>query len=388
MSEKLKTNFGFTTNLKAGDIILSRDPKSLVSKGVRAATNGEFSHAAIYLGRYWVLEATGIGISNYSIQNRGVNDIGNVKVLRLDKNHFVGGNDTLTLDMTKYIGQSYWKSGAVKSAIKANVECSSVSKFCSQLVAEIYLENGIDLCTGLAPENTVPEDINNSYLLIDVTTQVLKPLENPCTLLAPVDCSLGLRPQHIRLQSELKAIKAINDIFKKYSIRSAVNINDFLSIMFYELHHSQWYLVDNEITDALRNINFVDSACIFGQVLKEAVMEEIESQPNILSLSKKELSLTYIKRLYGHIDIHSTFTNRLKNLAFFKEVSSNLNNKSSCNWLRVYISYFENHIKVNREHLELDSRDFEILESQYIELCRKESSLVVYPIAFGKNQLQ
>jgi uncharacterized protein YycO len=105
--------YRFGHALRPGDIILSTVPDSMISTVIRTATRSSFSHAAVYRGEMNVLEAIGVGITNYSIMRRGVRDKKHVRVLRVAPSVESNVVRTALAAAESYRGRGYWVSGAL-----------------------------------------------------------------------------------------------------------------------------------------------------------------------------------------------------------------------------------------------------------------------------------
>ena len=162
-------------NLSPGDVLLSTVPRSSISAAIRAGTRSPFSHAAIYWGRLSFLEAVDVGVSNFNITRFGVNDITNVRVLRLKPTvpNFRALADRAAEAAASYIGREYTVWGAILSAIRSGSENAEGRVFCSYFVAQTYLDAGLSICAGLKPWSVTPGDLHRSDMLQDVTNSTV-----------------------------------------------------------------------------------------------------------------------------------------------------------------------------------------------------------------------
>ncbi|TWD41017.1 permuted papain-like amidase YaeF/Yiix C92 family enzyme [Vibrio crassostreae] len=167
--------YTFNNAIENGDIILVRGAAKH-SAIIAKMTNGHFSHAMVYLGNGRFLEAiTKSGVQVTSHVRISVRDKKNVVVLRcnfddLETKRKVHGY--IAQNYASYQGRAYSYIGAAKSITKDKVDRTAGSYFCSHLVASLYSDAGVPLLK-LSPHKVKPNDLLESKLLVDVTTEVL-----------------------------------------------------------------------------------------------------------------------------------------------------------------------------------------------------------------------
>jgi hypothetical protein len=353
----------FSQNIRPGDIILTKNPKSFQSKGIRFGTFGPFSHAALYLGRYCVIEAIGHGVTNYSALRRGVHCKKNVKVLRLKKPYITQFLKTFDGRLGNYIGQGFWVIGAMKSSINSNKSEVNGRRFCSQLVAEIFLKSGINLCPGFRPENIHPNMILDSSLLTEVTKEVLISVgKNSVDHLEPMDVRQKVVAQHLLVKIERKIVDDLSVYFNSINLRRPKNIVDISEILINEMTLDNWVTVDLKLCSILQTHGFVDfNLEVFNTYIKPA----FTGDKNTENLSLKEIRTTLFNLLNINIDLHTRKLFHLKCLAIYKQVLHELPISTSCNWLHLFIEKELNSVTCSTLGLELIRKDIDILIDAY-----------------------
>lgn len=150
--------------LRVGDIILTAD-QTLLSKGIRAATGGAFSHAMLYVADHSYIHSDGDGVHSGSTQRRLFSALGDAAVLRL-RNADVSAVERACLYARTQVGKQYSKAEAVRSRqfrdAAEQLEDSN-RQFCSRLVAQAYSFAGVPLV--LNADYCYPSDFANSQLL-------------------------------------------------------------------------------------------------------------------------------------------------------------------------------------------------------------------------------
>lgn len=159
--------------LRAGDIVLSTQSTSLVSKLIRGVTASDFSHAAIVMYDAVCVEAVGSGVRVINLRRVHVEDLSKVRVLRLRTSDGLAIASQAAKLAKVYLFRPYWKSGAVAAPLKnSGKRQNTESFFCSHLVSRCYLEAGLELVSDRTPEGTVPGHLFDSEYLEDITQAV------------------------------------------------------------------------------------------------------------------------------------------------------------------------------------------------------------------------
>lgn len=147
------------SKLMAGDIILTRG-KNIISKGVRLASVGDYSHAMLYVTEGSYIHSDKNGVHSENINRLLFKDAADVKVLRVVDNADI--NKACVYARSK-IGTAYSVKDAVKTVFPLKVKLPSEKQFCSRLVAEAYDFSGLKLVED--PHFCTPSELNNSLLL-------------------------------------------------------------------------------------------------------------------------------------------------------------------------------------------------------------------------------
>lgn len=163
-----------------GDIIASTSPSSLVSGLVRWYTQGPMSHVALYFDDNLIIEAVSGGVYVWSPYLIVMEDIGNVRVMRPIPSVIDFLSDLEKRQKLRDVVMSTWLGryslpkllGFVVPPIR--LIARSDEYICSELVARIYLACGLELCGGLTPEKTSPNDICSSKSVSDITAAVFE----------------------------------------------------------------------------------------------------------------------------------------------------------------------------------------------------------------------
>jgi hypothetical protein len=157
--------------LKLGDIILSAEEKP-VSKGIRYATSGEFSHAMLYVGNS-VIHATTGGVFSKNPQRVLAKEKKHLKVLRLIREPSIE-KATYICDFARdKVGTLYSKIEAMRTISKSIPTVAKTNKqFCSRLVAQSYASVDIKLVSNY--DYCSPEQLNTSLMLYEVGDSVRK----------------------------------------------------------------------------------------------------------------------------------------------------------------------------------------------------------------------
>ena len=133
--------------LQAADIIVSTT-RAAVSGVIRAGTDSPVSHAALYAGNGYVIEAIGAGVTRRKIEDALADDA--LAVAYRSPNITQEKSDRIIEYATYQIGKPYSVAGALLSTDK--ILCRVLgprpaSFFCSQLVFEAYRRARLPLTT-------------------------------------------------------------------------------------------------------------------------------------------------------------------------------------------------------------------------------------------------
>ncbi|MBL3576383.1 hypothetical protein JMK10_19715 [Rhodovulum sulfidophilum] len=160
-----------TDKLRQGDIVLVRG-ENLASKGIRAATRGQFSHAMICVDPPTMIEAVPGYVRNLSLSRCYIKNIKNIRVLRYpDKSIAVKAATEASL----WLDMPYSILAAICSVKSMPRKDSDSGVFCSRLVAEAYRKAGGDFVDGQPTSKITPAMIDAEPNLQDVTASLFEP---------------------------------------------------------------------------------------------------------------------------------------------------------------------------------------------------------------------
>lgn len=168
-----------TDKIRPGDIILVRGD-NLASKGIRAATRGQFSHAMICVDPPTMIEAVPGHVRNLTLSRCYIENIKNIRVLRYPDQSIsvkAAREASLWLDMP------YSFLAAICSLKNMPSRHSDRGVFCSRLVAEAFRKAGGDFLDGQPTSKITPAMIEAEPILQDITASSFE--------LAPAGYNLG-----------------------------------------------------------------------------------------------------------------------------------------------------------------------------------------------------
>jgi len=151
-------------HLRVGDIILTAD-QTLLSKGVRVATGGSFSHAMLYVSDHSYIHSDGDGVHSGNTQRRLFSALGDAAVLRL-RNPDASTVERACAYARTQVGKQYSKTEALRSKKfrdAAEQREDSNRQFCSRLVAQAYSFAGLPLVSNV--DYCYPGDFLHTTLL-------------------------------------------------------------------------------------------------------------------------------------------------------------------------------------------------------------------------------
>lgn len=148
--------------LEPGDIVLTSAPGK-ISRGIRAATKGEVSHAMICVTNGSIIDSTDYGVQAHNIQRELYGDGETVSVYRLrEPVSDVRMNGIIDLARSE-IGTQYSKAEAIRTVL-GGPKPRSRKQFCSRLVARAFAAGGVRLVGD--PDYCSPEELRRSPLLV------------------------------------------------------------------------------------------------------------------------------------------------------------------------------------------------------------------------------
>lgn len=164
--------------LQPGDIFLTTQATSNISRTIRAVTDSEYSHVALSFLHSNCIEAVGTGVRIISLDRVHVSDKKNIRILRLQNPDIASVAEKAATIAKSHICRPYWTKGAIVAPIPNTGTPSDQTRFfCSHLVAQCYQDAGLNLFPGKLPEKVVPGDfIDVKDVLEDVTDSIVKPV--------------------------------------------------------------------------------------------------------------------------------------------------------------------------------------------------------------------
>lgn len=148
--------------LRVGDILLTRE-KKIISKGVRLFSQGDYSHAMLYVARASYIHSDRAGVHSGNIQRKLFDRVDDVKVIRVNDEKYI----RLACDYARNkIGTEYSIKDAIKSVLPKENVTPSDKQFCSRLVAESYQYSGLYLVDD--PHFCTPSELGDSQYVKEV----------------------------------------------------------------------------------------------------------------------------------------------------------------------------------------------------------------------------
>jgi uncharacterized protein YycO len=157
--------------LRVGDIILSTT-SAYESWLIRKATKSNFSHAALYVGGGYVIEAVGGGVRRIHVRAlRTHQRIGVFRPAQMSLHQL----EAVSLVARSLLYRPYSIRGALSTKMRLFRDKNSPALFCSQLVAESFATEGFAFDVDRLPADFTPEDIfrSTNIELEEVTEQVI-----------------------------------------------------------------------------------------------------------------------------------------------------------------------------------------------------------------------
>lgn len=156
-------------NLKPCDIVL-RAEKNVISKAIRLTTGGNYSHAMLYLDDC-IIHATQDGIFTENPQRMQYSSADSAIVLRLKWTLPPEAIASIENYARSQVGAQYSIAEATAVVIGPRPQHSK-KQFCSRLIAQAFLEAGIQIVP--TPQYCSPQDIFESNLF-EIVNDALRP---------------------------------------------------------------------------------------------------------------------------------------------------------------------------------------------------------------------
>lgn len=174
-ADELPVHVVDTDRLLPGDVIVTRSPKSLMSEFIQAATQSEYSHAMIVTTPPLTVESTARGVTRFKISRMMIKDASSIRVLRLkERSLHAQALERLARRADAAVAREYAFADAVLAIFTGVPKVEKGRYFCSQLVAEMYATEGIQLFEDIEPAKITPGMLPESVKLEDITDRVLR----------------------------------------------------------------------------------------------------------------------------------------------------------------------------------------------------------------------
>lgn len=171
MKTKIVNYGNIKKNIKDGDILLYKGT-ALPSRIIRMVTKSEYSHAGIaakWNNRHMVMEVTHKGVIATTLARNIRHYKGDVEWFSSKKDISKAKRDTMIKFAQEQLGNEYdflqlLRIG-IKLLFKKVINVKDERLICSEFVAEMYSQVGIDLKKGASDAFTTPSDISRSAML-------------------------------------------------------------------------------------------------------------------------------------------------------------------------------------------------------------------------------
>lgn len=230
-----------TEILRPCDIVLSAE-KNAISKLIRIATHGKYSHAMLYIGNT-VLHATQDGIHTENPQRMQYSSTENVVALRLKSPLSPEASEAIIKFACRQVSKEYGLQEATAVVIGPRPR-DSKKQFCSRLIAQAYREVGIQIVPDA--EYCSPQDILSSDLFEIVENSLRSPHESDLVV------AKRLNIVHQNRDALYSWISAARKLAKKegYDIGSEEDVQTFL------VKYPQYA---DKITNHIRTSGYLDT---------------------------------------------------------------------------------------------------------------------------------
>lgn len=223
------------SEIQPGDILLSTDKTSMLSWGIRKATQSPYSHAAICYSPPEFIEAISTGVSRINVMRFFVEDRSCVEIRRLRSDYPTSTEFSMRAaeEAAWYLGNNYWTIGALSSLSSKTSRRQINSVFCSHLVASAYEAAGVRLVEGKSAEKIIPADIERSLILENVGDSILKPVDYDVACLwgIPLENGFGLSPHRHETDTSRQVRDYVNAWLKKRGLPEQQNFYQLLNFM-------------------------------------------------------------------------------------------------------------------------------------------------------------
>lgn len=278
--------------LMKADIILT-STKSLISKGIRFGTKGDFSHAILYVGGSSYIHSDSTGVHSGNIQRLLFNEKSEVVILR---NYNLSEDEKNSI--CNYARNNIGKEYSVKEAIKTLIPKLKINldrQFCSRLVAQSYNKSNHNIVKDI--NYCSPQEIYKSKQLI-----IVKDIVREASKI------------------EIEFTKSVNPIEKQENITNNLlaEIRKITSSDIQTIDEISTFLINNKeydlaITDIIKRSGYLT---MYKYEIERNVWRYDKNKFLALSMSKVELSNLANRELNLFNDNESRYTNMFQ--GYFK----------------------------------------------------------------------
>lgn len=233
--------------LRPADIILTRD-KTLVSAGIRVATLGKYSHAAIYVGGT-TIEATLKGVFSKNPQRLIFNRASDVAVYRSKKELSERELEVICSHAQSKVGSLYALDEAVTIRARSLLRLEEKKRqFCSRLVANAYAHIGYDFINLRNPAYCTPNQLGLCKAFEKIDGIVRPATIGEVEFSATPDPALENLNQTYEWLNRVRSL-VISKFPKEWDIQTINDVNEFLKV------HSE---LDEEISGYVKESGYLD----------------------------------------------------------------------------------------------------------------------------------
>ena len=163
-------------SIEIDDIILTSD-FGTIPFGIRKFTKSDFSHAALCTKPAMLLEAVRDGVLRRSVIGTFAPRLEWIRILRPKKPLPVNAQGLRVRDYAESLyGRAYTCRGAIASLFPILGPAEDGSVFCSQVIAQAFLDYCVSLLLGKIPSQIYPGKLLDSHELMDVTADCVRTL--------------------------------------------------------------------------------------------------------------------------------------------------------------------------------------------------------------------
>ncbi|CAD7534332.1 hypothetical protein G9455_11570 [Aeromonas hydrophila] len=236
------------SKLEPGDIILTSE-KSWSSAGIRLATLGKYSHAAIYVGKT-IIEATLDGVFSKNPQRILVDKPNQIAVFRSKKPLTVDEVTTICKYARTQIGSLYAIPEVVQYKARSLLRIEETKKqFCSRLVAKSYEAANYDLKNLKYPSFCTPKQLGLCKAFEQVDDIVRLATEPEIKFSKTKDLNI------IHLQDTYEWLNKTRYLVKAFSLENEFDIQSISDVSQFLINKPRF---DHDISSYVRESGYLE----------------------------------------------------------------------------------------------------------------------------------